>query len=285
MVRVQTDPRMHLSPKNVRCLIVASQDTGLAIRGARACSLRLTGPPLPPVALPQQPAASESDSGAQSAQLTTVHCAGRHDVSRYMQGSCLSLSELCIQARLEAANESSIPPSAESKALCGVRQVPDAAFLTGGRQGGPVAGAAQAARGASHLRALLRLCSSTLCGSLTLAAQGLPEDLANEVVDRLLRGHRLDPPLLGLFAQAATALRLDAADWPSYQGRVSTAWLHAAAGFRCGRGVPAQLCVTPTSHSPKRAWQHMGPGRKWRLWVCTMHGTSARPEGHVHRVQ
>ena len=218
-------------------------------------------------------------------QSCTPHCAGRHDVSHYMQGSCLSLSELCIQARLKAANESSIPPSAESKALCGVRQVPDAAFLTGGRQGGPVAGAAQAARGASHLRALLRLCSSTLCGSLTLAAQGLPEDLANEVVDRLLRGHRLDPPLLGLFAQAATALRLDAADWPSYQDRVSTAWLHAAAGFRCGRGVPAQLCVTPTSRSPKQAWQHMGPGRKWLLWVCTMHGTSAWPGGHVHRVQ
>jgi hypothetical protein len=173
-------------------------------------------------------------------QLCTPHCAGRHDVSQYMQGSHLSLSELCIQARLKAANESPVPPSANSKALCGVRQVPDAVFSTGGRQGGPVAGAAQAARGASHLHALLCLRSSTFCGSLTLAAQGLPEDLANEVVDRLLRGHRLDPPLLGLFAQAATALRLDAADWPSYQGRVSTAWLHAAAGFRCGRGVPAQ---------------------------------------------
>ena len=148
-----------------------------------------------------------------------------------------------------------------------------------------MAGAAQAARGASHLHALLRLRSSTCCGSLTLAAQGLPEDLANEVVDRLLRGHRLDPPLLGLFAQAATVLRLDAADWPSYQGRVSTAWLHAAAGFRCECGVPAQSCVTPMSRSPKRAWHHMGPGHKVLLWVCTLHGTTARSEGHHVRVQ
>ncbi len=62
---------------------VASQDTGLAIRGARACSLRLTGPPLPPVALPQQPAASESDSGAQSAQLTIVHSALRRSSRRF----------------------------------------------------------------------------------------------------------------------------------------------------------------------------------------------------------
>ena len=50
-------------------------------------------------------------------RLCTPHCAGRHDVTQYMQGRHLRLSELCIQARLKAANESPVPPSATSKTL------------------------------------------------------------------------------------------------------------------------------------------------------------------------
>lgn len=63
--------------------------------------------------------------------------------------------------------------------------------------------------------------------------QGLAEEHANKIVDTLLRSGRLDQHALGLFAQCATALRLDAADWISYQHRVSPAWFKAAASFRC----------------------------------------------------
>lgn len=63
--------------------------------------------------------------------------------------------------------------------------------------------------------------------------QGLAEEHANQIADTLLRSGRLDQHALGLFAQCATALRLDAGDWVSYQHRVSPAWFKAAASFRC----------------------------------------------------
>ena len=86
-----------------------------------------------------------------------------------------------------------------------------------------------------HAAALGPFCHSA-CGQSTSATslQALPSELANMLLDALLRAGRLqEPQQLELFAHSASALRLSSSEWPSYQRRVSLAWFAAASKLRC----------------------------------------------------
>ena len=93
----------------------------------------------------------------------------------------------------------------------------------------------------------LKLCFRLPTCAVSL--QALPSELANILLDALLRTGRLqEPHQLELFAHSASALRLNSSEWPSYEHRVSRAWFAAASKFRCACAVfeAEVLCYWPT---------------------------------------